>query len=79
VDNAWLAWIPIIQLIPFIQAGRKPAWWLLLMLIPIVNIVIWIIVGMAVAEQRGKASWLGILLIVPLVNLFVIGYLAFAD
>lgn len=79
VEMAWLAWIPIVQVIPLLQAGKKPVWWILLLLIPLVNIVIGIIVWMAVAEQRGKPSWLGILMIVPLVNFVIPGYLAFSD
>ncbi len=79
VEMAWLAWIPIVQVIPLLQAGGKPIWWILILLIPIVNIVIGIIVWMAVAERRGKPSWLGILMIVPLVNFVIPGYLAFTD
>jgi len=79
VENAWLAWIPIIQIVPLLQSAGKPIWWILLMLIPLVNIVVAIIVWMGVAERRGKPSWIGILIIVPIVNLFVPGYLAFTD
>ena len=76
--NAWLAWIPIIQAIPLIQAGKKPVWWIILMLIPIVNIIVSIIVWMAVAEALGKPSWLGVLIIVPVANLILPAYLAFS-
>lgn len=79
VEMAWLAWIPIVQVIPLLQAGKKPIWWIILLLIPIVNIVIGILVWMAVAEQRGKPSWLGILIIVPIANLVIPGYLAFSE
>ena len=79
VEMAWLAWIPIVQVIPLIQAARKPLWWIILLLIPLVNIVIAVIIWMGVAEQRGKPSWVGILMIVPLVNLIIPAYLAFSD
>ena len=79
VEMAWLAWIPIVQVIPLIQAARKPLWWIILLLIPLVNIVIAVIIWMGVAEQRGKPSWVGILMIVPLVNLVIPAYLAFSD
>lgn len=59
--------------------AKKPMWWFLLFLIPLVNIVIAIMVWMAVAEARGKPNWWGVLMIVPLVNLVVPGYLAWAD
>jgi Family of unknown function (DUF5684) len=78
-ENGWMAWIPIINTILLLNIAKKPIWWILLCLIPLVNIVIFIIVWMAVAEARGKPSWWGILLIVPLVGIIVPGYLAWSD
>ena len=78
-ENAWWAWIPIINIILMLNIAKKPVWWIILMLVPLVNIVIAIIVWMAIAEARGKPNWWGILMIVPLVNLIVPGYLAFSD
>ncbi len=78
-ENAWLAWIPIINIILMLNIAKKPIWWIILCFIPLVNIVILIIVWMAIAEARGKPNWWGILMIVPFVNLIVPGYLAWAD
>ncbi len=78
-ENAWMAWIPIIQGILMLNIARKPIWWIILMLIPIVNIVIGIIVWMGIAEARNKPNWWGILLIVPVVGIIVPGYLAWSD
>lgn len=78
-DNAWLAWIPIANLFLMLMVAKKPLWWFILFLIPLVNIVMVIIVWMAVAEARGKPNWWGILMIVPFVNLIVPGYLAWSD
>ena len=77
--NDWLAWIPIANMILLLEIARKPLWWLLLLLIPLVNIVISIVVWVGVAEARGKPSWWGLLMIVPGVNLIVPGYLAWGD
>jgi len=77
--NPWLAWIPIVNIILMLNIAKKPLWWFILCLIPLVNIVIMIIVWMAIAEACGKPSWWGILMIVPLVNLIVPGYLAWSD
>lgn len=79
VENSWMAWIPILNIILLLNVAKKPVWWVVLFVIPIVSIVIAIIVWMAVAEARGKPSWWGILLIVPLVGFIVPGYLAWAD
>lgn len=77
--NAWLAWIPLVNIFLMLGVAKKPAWWFLLFLIPLVNIVISILVWMAIAEARRKPNWWGILTIVPLVNFVVPGYLAWSD
>ncbi len=78
-ENAWWAWIPILNALLILNVAKKPLWWIILLLIPLVNIVIAIIVWMGVAEARGKPNWWGILLIVPLFGLVVPGYLAWSN
>ncbi len=78
-DNAWMAWVPVINFFLMLQIANEPAWWFILMLIPIVNIVIMVIVWMKIAEARNKPNWWGILILVPFVNIIVPGYLAFSD
>jgi hypothetical protein len=78
-ENPWLAWIPIANLILLLNIAKKPIWWIVLCLIPLVNIIIFIIVWMAVAEARGKPGWVGVLLIVPVLGALMPGYLAWAD
>lgn len=77
--NGWLAWIPIANIYLMCKIGGKPGWWTILFFIPIVNIVFFIIVWMAIAEARHKPSWLGILMIIPFVNFVIAGILAFSD
>lgn len=77
--NAWLAWIPIVNIFLMLQIAKKPLWWFILLLIPLVNIVIAIMVWMGIAEARHKPNWWGILMIVPIANFVVPGYLAWAD
>jgi len=77
--DAWLAWIPIANGILMLNIAHKPIWWIVLMLIPLVNIVIAVIVWMEIAKARGKPEWWGILMIVPVANLIAPAYLAFAD
>lgn len=77
--NGWWAWIPILNIILMLNIAKKPIWWIILLLIPLVNIIVGIIVLMGVAEARNKPSWWGILTIVPVVGLIVPGYLAWSD
>ena len=78
-ESPWLAWIPIVNLILLLNIAKKPIWWFLLLLIPLVGIVVAIIVWMGVAEARGKPNWWGVLLIVPVLGIIVPGYLAWSD
>jgi len=78
-ENGWLAWIPILNIILMCNIAKKPVWWIVLCLIPLVNIVIYIILWMGIAEARNKPNWWGILIIVPVANLIVPGYLAWSD
>jgi hypothetical protein len=77
--NGWLAWIPIANIFLMLSIAKKPMWWFILCLVPLVNIVIIILIWMGVAEARHKPNWWGILMIVPIANLIVPGYLAWAD
>ena len=77
-ENAWFAWIPILNIILMIQCAKKPLWWIILFFIPLANIVAMIIIWMAVAKNVGKPEWLGVLMIVPFANIIIPGYLAFS-
>ena len=77
--NSWFAWIPILNLVLLLQIAKKPVWWIILFLIPLVNIVIYIITLVGVCEAREKSPWLAVAFLIPVVNLAAIGYLAFAD
>ena len=50
----WAAIIPIYNLIVLLQIVGKPGWWLILMLIPIVNLIIFIIIHHNLSLSFGK-------------------------
>ena len=77
--NGWMAWIPIINIILILNIAKKPVWWIILFLIPLVNLIFAIITMIGVAEARGKGAIWGVLIIIPFINLIVPGYLAFTD
>lgn len=78
-ENGWLAWIPIANVFLMCNIARKPVWWIVLCLIPLVNIVIFILLWMGIAEARNKPNWWGIMVIIPVMNLIMPGYLAWTD
>lgn len=74
--DGWMAWIPIANLVLLCRiAGKSPAFVLLLM-IPVVNLIVAVILWMGVARARGKSEALGYLMLIPIVNLIVPWYLA---
>lgn len=56
----WAAIIPIYNFYILLKIVNRPWWWLLLMLIPLVNLVIAIIVALDVAKAFGKGTGFGI-------------------
>jgi len=59
-EPGWAALIPIYNVIVLLKIAGKPWWWLLLMLIPFVNLVIVILVAIAVAKNFGKGAGFGL-------------------
>jgi uncharacterized membrane protein YhaH (DUF805 family) len=73
---AWMAFIPLLNLWLLLDMADMELAWLLLYLIPIVNILFFIYLWMRIAENTNKSMWWGVLMVVPIVNLFVGYYLA---
>ncbi len=61
----WAAIIPIYNLVVYLQIVNRPIWWIVLMLIPVVNVVVWIVLTNDLAKAFGKGvGWtLGLLFI----------------
>lgn len=52
----WASIVPIYNLVVLLQIVNKPVWWIVLLLIPLINIVILIMVSIALAEKFGKGG-----------------------
>jgi tetratricopeptide (TPR) repeat protein len=78
VSAPWTAWIPIVNLWTMVSSAGKPWWWILLFIIPLVNIIVWIVLWMCIAENSGRNKWLGLLMLIPLINFVFMGMLAFS-
>ena len=59
----WAAIVPIYNGIVMLQIVGRPLWWILLMMIPFVNIVIGIMVAIDLAKSFGQSAGFGIGLI----------------
>lgn len=56
----WACLIPIYNIIVFLKIVGKPAWWVVLFLIPVVNFIIAIICSFEMAKVFGKSTGFGI-------------------
>jgi hypothetical protein len=64
----WAAIVPIYNVIVLLQIAGKPIWWLLLMLIPLVNIIVFVLVyrGLARNFGQGVGFTIGLLFLSPI-------------
>jgi hypothetical protein len=78
-ENAWFAWIPILNLILMLQIAKRPMWWLVFFLVPFINIVgvvLQFVIWVDIAKRLGKQTWIGIL--AGLIPIIFVPYLAFS-
>lgn len=76
---SWLAFVPLANAWLLCDMADKPLWWLVLLFVPWVDIVVYALIWMAIAENTNKEPWLGILMVIPLVNVAVACYMAFYE
>ena|ERR1700678_734261 len=77
-QNAWFAFVPILNGLLFVELAGKEWWWILLMLVPCINVFVGVYLWMEVAVAMDKPSWVGLLILVPGLGILVPYYLAFA-
>ena len=78
-DNAWFAWIPLLNLILMLQIAKRPMWWLVFFLVPFINIVgivLQFVIWVDIAKILGKSAAIGIL--AGLIPIIFVPYLAFS-
>ena len=59
----WAVLVPIYNYYIMLQIAGKPAWWIVLMLIPLVNFVVAIIVYIEIAKAFGQGAGTAILMV----------------
>lgn len=71
----WAAIIPFYNIWVMLEIVGRPGWWLLLMLIPGVNLVIGIIVLFDLAKSFGKGGGFAVgLLLLPYIFFLILGF-----
>jgi hypothetical protein len=71
----WASIIPIYNLVVLLEIVGKPIWWIILMLIPLVNLIVYIIILVELAKRFGKGVGFAIgLLIFPFICFPILGF-----
>jgi len=67
-EPGWAALIPIYNIMVLLKISGKPMWWVILMLIPFVNIIVLIIAIVGLARNFGKGAGfaLGLVFLAPI-------------
>jgi hypothetical protein len=56
----WAAIVPIYNFVVLVEIAGRPVWWVILMLIPCVNLVVMVLLCLDVAKAFGKSAGFGI-------------------
>ncbi|UFS59095.1 DUF5684 domain-containing protein [Subtercola endophyticus] len=74
--HGWAAIIPVYNLYTLIKITGRSGWWLLLFIIPLVNVVVYIVIVLDVAASFGKGVLFGAfgLWLFPFVGFPVLGF-----
>ena len=71
----WASLIPIFNIYIWCKIVRRPGWWVILMLIPLVNFIIAIILCIDLAKSFGKGVGFGIgLILLGIIFLPILGF-----
>ena len=60
------------------KAAGKSGVWIILLLLPVVNVVAIILLWAGMAQRLGRPGWWGLLMLIPVLNLVLMGILAFS-
>lgn len=74
-EPGWAAIVPIYNLIVLLKIAGKPIWWIVLCVIPLVNLIPGIMVPLAIAEKFGKGVGFGVgLILLPFIFYPILGF-----
>ncbi|MDB4285842.1 DUF5684 domain-containing protein [bacterium] len=70
----WAVLIPIYSTYTLLKVAKRSGWWLLLFLVPVVNLITWIILNQDIAKRFGKRGAFGLgLAFLPMVFYPILG------
>lgn len=74
-EPRWAAIVPIYNVIVLLKVAGKPWWWIVLLLIPIVNLILGIIIAIDLARNFGKGGGFAVgLIFLPFIFYPILGF-----
>lgn len=71
----WKCLIPFYNMYVLMEIAGKPGWWMFLMLVPVVNIVFFLLAMLSLAKKFGRSELLGVgITILPMIFLPVLAF-----
>jgi phage FluMu protein Com len=66
-EPGWSCLVPVYQLMVLARVAGKPAWWGLLLYVPVVQLVIWVLISLELAKRfdRGTDTAIGLIFLPP--------------
>lgn len=59
-EPGWAALVPIYNVVVFLRIVGRPIWWVVLLLIPVVNLVVSVVMAIDLAKSFGKGMGYGL-------------------
>jgi hypothetical protein len=74
-EPGWAAIIPIYNYIVLLKVVGRPIWWIILLLIPIVNIIVWIFIVIDLAKSFSMGTGFAVgLFFLPFIFIPILGF-----
>jgi hypothetical protein len=72
----WAAIVPFYRWYVLLKIAGRPGWWLVLLLVPVVNLVVWLLVALSLSRSFGRGEVFAVLALwlFPLVGHVILGF-----
>jgi hypothetical protein len=74
-EPGWASIVPIYNIVVLLRISGKPLWWLLLLLVPVVNLLVMALISIGLAQRFGKGTGYGLgLALLPMIFYPMLGF-----
>jgi uncharacterized membrane protein YhaH (DUF805 family) len=78
-QSGWVGLVPFLNVFGVLKMAGKPFWWAVLFIIPVVQVVAYVVVSVSVARSFGKSALFGLVMAIPPLTPFFVMSLGFGE